>query len=66
MNHPDAKKHLVVSLVKSSLRILGSIVAILVYSNPQAAIMVLAASYGLAEWLRLLVSTKSWSDANQV
>ena len=49
MDHPDAKKHLLVSLVKSSIRIAGSIVALLVYSNPQAAVLILAAAYGIAE-----------------
>lgn len=49
MDHPDAKKHLIVSVVKSSIRIAGSIVALLVYNNPQNAVIVLAATYGLAE-----------------
>ena len=49
MDHPDARKHLLVSLVKSSIRISGSIVALLVYSNPQAAVLILAAAYGIAE-----------------
>jgi hypothetical protein len=49
MNHPDAKKHLIVSLVKSSIRIVGSIAALLAYSCPVAAVMILAATYGLAE-----------------
>jgi hypothetical protein len=49
MDHPDAKKHLIVSVVKSSIRIAGSIVALLFYSNPQAAVMILAATYGIAE-----------------
>lgn len=49
MQHPDAKKHLIVSLVKSSLRIIGSLFALIVYANPQAAVMILAATYGLAE-----------------
>jgi len=49
MDHPNAKKHFVVSLAKSSLRIAGSIVALLSYSNPQVAVIILAATYGLAE-----------------
>lgn len=49
MKHPDAKMHLVVSLVKSSFRIAGSIVALIVYADPSHAVMVLAATYGIAE-----------------
>lgn len=49
MKHPDAKKHLIVSLVKSSIRIVGSVAALLAYSCPVAAVMILAATYGIAE-----------------
>ena len=49
MDHPDAKKHQVVSLVKSSIRIAGSVFALIVYSHPLAAVMILAATYGIAE-----------------
>lgn len=49
MDHPDARKHLLVSLVKSSIRIAGSVVALIAYSNPQAAVMILAVTYGVAE-----------------
>jgi len=49
MDYPDAKKHLIVSLVKSSLRIIGSLIALLNYSTLQNAMIILAATYGLAE-----------------
>lgn len=49
MQHPNARNHLIVSLIKSSLRIAGSIFALLAYANPQAAVMIIAATYGLAE-----------------
>ena len=49
MNHPDAKKHQLISFVKSGIRIAASCFACLLYTNFPAAILILAAGYGLAE-----------------
>lgn len=57
MNHPDAKKHQLISFVKSGIRIAASVgagVAILYpasafVSLDALAILILAAGYGLAE-----------------
>lgn len=49
MDHPDAKKHLIVSLVKSGLRIAASCFACLMAFNPSVAVLILAGGYGLAE-----------------
>jgi len=49
MNHPDAKKHQLISFVKSGIRIAASCFACLTAFNPPVAILILAAGYGLAE-----------------
>lgn len=49
MEHPNAEKHLRLSLAKSSIRIVGSIAAIISFGMPSAAIIILAATYGIAE-----------------
>lgn len=48
MNHPDAKKHLIVSLVKSAVRIAGCALAVTT-TDPQYAVFLLAISLGIAE-----------------
>ncbi len=48
MKHPDAKKHLIVSLVKSAVRIGGCILAVTT-ADAQHAVFVLAVAMGLAE-----------------
>ena len=51
MEHPDPKKHQLISFVKSGVRIAGSIVAIAVAvtHNPTLSVMLLAGFYGAAE-----------------
>ena len=49
MNHPDPKKHQLISFAKSGLRILASAMALAVYTNPVLAVFVLALGYGVAE-----------------
>lgn len=50
MNHPDPKKHQIISFVKSGVRCASSATTVLfAFSNPMLAIIILAAGYGLAE-----------------
>lgn len=51
MDHPDPKKHQIISFVKSGVRIAGSVVSIAVATAnyPILAVMLLAAFYGAAE-----------------
>lgn len=51
MEHPDPKKHQIISFVKSGVRIAGSVIAIAVAtsSNPVLAVILLAGFYGAAE-----------------
>ena len=49
MEHPDPKKHQYVSFAKSGIRILASVMAVITYSNPIAAVAILAIGYGIAE-----------------
>ena len=51
MEHPDPKKHQIISFVKSGVRIAGSVIAIAVGTtgNLALAIMLLAGFYGAAE-----------------
>jgi hypothetical protein len=49
MNHPDAKKHQLISFVKSGIRIAASVAAVGAIANPPLAIVILAMGYGLAE-----------------
>lgn len=49
MNHPDAKKHQLISFVKSGIRIAASVAAVGAIANPSLAIVILAMGYGLAE-----------------
>ena len=48
MKHPDPKKHLIVSLVKSAVRI-GGCIAAMVTGDAQHAVFVLAAALAVAE-----------------
>jgi hypothetical protein len=49
MNHPDAKKHQLISFVKSGIRITASCFACLTCTDPPVAVFILALGYGLAE-----------------
>jgi uncharacterized membrane protein HdeD (DUF308 family) len=49
MQHPDPKKHQVISFVKSGVRIVGSLAAIVCLCNPALAVAILAGFYGVAE-----------------
>ena len=52
MNHPDAKKHQLISFGKSGIRILSSLLAVagcLVGVPAVQAVIVLAVGYGVAE-----------------
>lgn len=49
MNHPDAKKHQLISFVKSGIRIAASVGACFTLIYPALAVLILAAGYGLAE-----------------
>ena len=51
MEHPDPKKHQIISFVKSGVRILGSVIAIAVATsnNPVLSVILLAGFYGAAE-----------------
>lgn len=49
MNHPDPKKHQLISFVKSSMRISASCFACMVFYDPSVAVFILALGYGLAE-----------------
>ena len=49
MDYPDAKKHQLISFVKSGIRILASTAAVVTVATPATAILILAIGYGLAE-----------------
>jgi hypothetical protein len=50
MNHPDPKKHQLISFLKSAIRIISSIGAcVAVMTSASAAILILAFGYGFAE-----------------
>ena len=51
MNHPDAKKHQLISFVKSGIRILSSLLAVgAAWDNHgQQALIILAVGIGVAE-----------------
>ena len=49
MNHPDAKKHQLISFVKSAIRIGGGILSVTVTTEPQHAVFILAVSFVVAE-----------------
>ena len=49
MNHPDPKKHQLISFIKSGIRIAASCFGCLMAFNPPVAILILAGGYGLAE-----------------
>lgn len=50
MEHPDPKKHQLISFIKSGVRIMSSaIAAAAVGLNVELAIVVLAVGYGVAE-----------------
>ena len=49
MNHPDAKKHQLISFIKSGIRIAASCFACLLFTNATVAVLILALGYGLAE-----------------
>lgn len=56
MNHPDAKKHQLISFVKSGIRIAASCFAGLMFTidmgpidSASVAVLILALGYGLAE-----------------
>lgn len=49
MEHPDPKKHQLISFLKSGIRIAGSVLAIAAITNPTLAIILLAGFYGIAE-----------------
>ena len=49
MNHPDPKKHQLISFTKSAIRIGSSIIGAAAIANPQAAILIVAIGYGIAE-----------------
>lgn len=50
MEHPDPKKHQLISFLKSGIRILGGIGA-MATANAQHAVFILAASFVLAEFI---------------
>ena len=50
MNHPDPKKHQLISFAKSAIRILASVGSVVfLAANPVIALAVLAIGYGVAE-----------------
>ena len=49
MNHPDPKLHQLISFAKSGIRIAASIIGAAAIANPQAAILIVAIGYGIAE-----------------
>lgn len=49
MEHPDPKKHQLISFAKSAIRIIASVAAVATVATPTTAIIVLAAGYGIAE-----------------
>lgn len=49
MNHPDPKLHQLISFAKSAIRIGSSIMGAAAIANPQAAILIVAIGYGVAE-----------------
>ena len=49
MKHPDAKKHQLISFIKSGIRITASLWACLLFTDPTVAVLILALGYGLAE-----------------
>lgn len=49
MNHPDPKKHQLISFAKSAIRILASIGGVAAISNLTAAVLIVAIGYGVAE-----------------
>lgn len=49
MEHPDPKKHQLISFAKSAIRILASVGACVTVPNPVTAVLILAIGYGVAE-----------------
>lgn len=49
MNHPDPKKHQLISFAKSAIRILASVGACVTVATPATAVLILAIGYGVAE-----------------
>ena len=49
MEHPDPKKHQLISFAKSAIRILASLGGVAAISFPQLAIVIVAVGYGIAE-----------------
>ncbi len=49
MEHPDPKKHQLISFAKSAIRILASVGAVVTYADPVTAVLILAIGYGVAE-----------------
>ncbi len=49
MEHPDPKKHQLISFAKSAIRILASVAAFVTVANPVTAVLILAIGYGVAE-----------------
>lgn len=49
MEHPDPKKHQLISFAKSAIRIAASVAAVVTIASPATALIILAAGYGIAE-----------------
>ncbi len=49
MNHPDPKKHQLISFAKSAIRILASVGGVAAIANPTTAVLIVAIGYGVAE-----------------
>lgn len=49
MNHPDPKKHQLISFAKSAIRIGASVFGVVTITTPVTALLIVAIGYGVAE-----------------